>query len=39
VDRQALPPGEHTLAVTERLKGRTRKDVSVFEFTIIDAPR
>lgn len=39
VDRQDLPPGEHTLAVREKQKGGKRPDVQFFEFAIVDAPR
>jgi hypothetical protein len=39
VDRQALPPGAHTLKVHQSKKDGTGSDEQIFKFTIIDAPR
>jgi len=39
VDRQDLPPGNHTLTVRAKQKGARGPDVQLFEFTIVDAPR
>jgi len=39
VDRQALSPGVHSLAVHEKQKGSARTDIQRFEFEIIDSMR